>query len=248
MWLRYRREFPFPRPEKRETGKPKMNADSRGILRGQCTVIGCFCNCYSGGESGFKCLICNHPPAKHENLTNPLSSVASTSTSPHGPSQLQAASVPPDQSISVNASLTSASHPSFALGPQCQVPGCTQGAHFDLNTRSEYLFCLQHQISLPHLQRLALTRNEDYYEDPGATISPFQPQPLSMSPPSSFVPPQPLAVVSPPPQQQQVPYVGPGTLSSQSVPNLATFQSGPPQSLWQPLQAPQGPPPPQARK
>ena len=210
-----------------------MNADSRGIPRGQCTVCSCACNGYSGGESGLKCLNCAHPPGKHVNLSSAASSGSL------GPSQLQAAAVPPDQSISSS----SGSHPSFTLGPRCQVPGCTQEAHFDLNTRSEYSFCLQHQMAFPQLQTWALTN----YEDPGATFSPFQPQPLSLDPTSSLVPPQ--SLVSLPQQQQPVPQYGvQDTLSSQSVPNFAALQSSPQQTPWQPPQAPQGPPPLQARK
>jgi len=38
--------------------------DSRGVLRGRCTLCGC--SGYDGGSSGKKCLDCGHVPGKHE--------------------------------------------------------------------------------------------------------------------------------------------------------------------------------------
>ena len=40
--------------------------DIRGVRRGCCTLCGCAA--YDGGNAGKKCLDCNHPPGKHQNL------------------------------------------------------------------------------------------------------------------------------------------------------------------------------------
>ena len=51
-----------------------MSFDSRGVLRGSCTV--CICPGYDGGQEMMKCF-CGHPPGKHTNLedqTAPASS------------------------------------------------------------------------------------------------------------------------------------------------------------------------------
>ena len=44
--------------------------DSRGVLRGSCTLPHCSCVCYDGGVDMKKCIRvnCGHPPVKHEQL------------------------------------------------------------------------------------------------------------------------------------------------------------------------------------
>ena len=182
-----------------------------------------------------KCLACNHPPGKHENLTNPTSPSSSAASLP-GPSQ--AAAVPPDQSISASTlSLSGASQPSFSVGPPCQVQGCTQEAYCDLNTGSQYSLCQQHMTSLPaDFRTMSLMGYGDEYDSTGGTISPpntFQPQTLSMNPTSAWPSPQAQ------PQQPQVSYGAPGVLGSQSTPNFATVQRAPQQPSPHPSLVPQ---------
>ena len=52
------------------------NKDSRGIVRGQCTL--CHCDSYAGGTEGLKCYRCKHAPAQHENLSTPKTSIHPT--------------------------------------------------------------------------------------------------------------------------------------------------------------------------
>lgn len=199
-----------------------MSADSRGILRGHCQA--CNCGAYSGGEKGFKCLDCGHPPGKHVNLST--SAPSSTTTGQvRNPPQPQA--VPSifslASSLARDAPPTSVSSlpTTFAIGPQCQVPGCSEEAHFDLNLMKQYPYCEDHisvgsltpQLHNAHIDPLEYGEPLDYpatYPQVAATngsaqlISPFHPY----QPPPNAAPPL-------------------SSLTSQSTPNLMTPQPQP---------------------
>lgn len=73
--------------------------DSRGVLRGSCSV--CECDGYDGGTEGMKCEYCEHPPGKHQNLSR-------------GP---PSESVGPDlSSLSLSSSAPSTSAARFSVG------------------------------------------------------------------------------------------------------------------------------------
>lgn len=67
-----------------------------------------------------KCENCGHPPGKHLNLR----SVTSSST----------------RSLSTAKSEVV----SFLVGPKCAFSGCTEEAHFDLNTSTQGIYCQEH--------------------------------------------------------------------------------------------------------
>ena len=50
------------------------DVDGRGIKRGKCKSDDCRCEQYDGGMEKKKCVSCEHPPGRHENLTNPCPS------------------------------------------------------------------------------------------------------------------------------------------------------------------------------
>ena len=47
--------------------------DCRGVQRGPCRAAGCQCDGYNGGGAGYKCVICGHPPGRHQHLRIPVS-------------------------------------------------------------------------------------------------------------------------------------------------------------------------------
>ena len=47
--------------------------DCRGVPRGTCLATGCQCDGYNGGSTGKKCVICKHPPGRHQDLRIPVS-------------------------------------------------------------------------------------------------------------------------------------------------------------------------------
>ena len=109
--------------------------DSRGILRGSCELPSCTCDGYDGGSEMKRCVHCQHPPGKHQNL----STSTSASTSSVG--------------SSISSSLSATSTPSLTttdsvfMSPvyQCCHPGCVEETPFDPNTGEQLSpYCDQH--------------------------------------------------------------------------------------------------------
>ncbi len=141
-----------------------MNTDSRGVVRGQCTVCA-DCSGYDGGDKGLRCVICKHPPAKHADLSAGGSATvvrdhlvtagvpSGPKSSPDGKPQPQARA-PAHRQASPRLSpqrsdREDAAHPHFTVGqdssrPGCQMPGCSRNARRDLNTGDEYPVCSGH--------------------------------------------------------------------------------------------------------
>jgi len=193
-----------------------MSADSRGILRGHCQA--CNCGAYSGGEKGFKCSDCGHPPGKHVNLSTSASS--STTRQVRTPPRPQA--VPSVHSVTSSLARVTPPTPvprpptTFAIGPQCQFPGCSEEAHFDLNLMKQYPYCKDHisvdsltlQLHNAHIDPLEYGEPLNYptsYPQVAATNGSVQPGLIS-----PFRPYQPPPNAAPPLS----------SLSSQSTPNL----------------------------
>ncbi len=141
-----------------------MNTDSRGVVRGQCTVCA-DCSGYDGGDKGLRCVICKHPPAKHADLSAGGSAAvvrdhlvtagvpSGPKSSPDGKPQPQARAAALRHSsprLSPQRSdREDAAHPRFTVGqdssrPRCQMPGCSRNARTDLNTGDEYPVCSGH--------------------------------------------------------------------------------------------------------
>ena len=55
--------------------------DCRGVRRGSCNEIRCTCDGYDGGLKMRRCIKCQHPPGKHENLSKSKSKSSSPSLS-----------------------------------------------------------------------------------------------------------------------------------------------------------------------
>lgn len=172
-----------------------MSTDARGIPRGQCQT--CSCGAYSGGNNGLKCLGCGHPPGKHENLN------LSASPARQGPPKQTPF---PTTSLLPRPQFSAPRQPvPVTTGPQCQFPGCTREAHFDLNSSTQYLFCRDHMDA----GSLMNTMHLDYGE------------PMSYYAPPTY-PPVATPVHSIPPH-----YTTPPSLASQSTPNLPATGSYP---------------------
>lgn len=125
-----------------------MSVDARGVLRGQCQA--CSCDAYDGGDKGFKCVDCGHPPGRHVNVN----AGPPTQSPPRPQISPPTASLPPrlQPSAYTDPSTTA------AVATQCQFPGCTRETHFDMNSSKQYSFCRDHiNASLPsHLSSVHL--------------------------------------------------------------------------------------------
>ena len=124
----------------------------------------CGCAGYDGGSEGKKCTDCNHPPAKHVNLSSSqnLGSIFSPVDSIYSSS-----------GDNVTASLVDMTS---LQGPKCQYPGCSQEAHFDMNSCQQFQFCQAHKGM------------------------PVQGPPVPMDQTNAFSSPQPPPTQPPPPQ------------------------------------------------
>ena len=177
-----------------------MSVDSRGVLRGQCQA--CSCDAYDGGDKGLKCVDCGHPPLKHVNLT--------TGPATQSPPRPQIS--PPTASLQPSA--YRAPSTTEAVATQCQFPGCTREAHFDMNSLKQYSFCRDHinVTSLPlHLGSVHLDPME--YGEPVSYPAPPTHPPAAtpmqfLSPPHHTTPPT-------------------SSLASQSTPNLTKYTKSP---------------------
>ena len=161
-----------------------MKADARGVLRGQCQA--CSCGAYDGGDKGFKCVDCGHPPGRHMNLN-------------------ATASLPPQLQPSVYTGPSTTE----AVATQCQFPGCTREAHFDINSLKQYSFCRDH-INLSSLP---------------LHLSSVQLDPMEYGEPVSYPAPPTYPPVAIPVQSLSLPHhTAPPTssLAFQSTPNLTT--------------------------
>lgn len=101
----------------------------------------CGCAGYDGGSEGKKCMDCNHPPAKHVNLSSASSGQTHASPAP-APALMSAVSF---TSPSSGDSMTRSLNMTNPQDPKCQYPGCSQEAHFDMNSRTQFQFCQAHE-------------------------------------------------------------------------------------------------------
>ena len=177
--------------------KPNMSVDSRGVLRGQCQA--CSCDAYDGGDKGLKCLDCGHPPGRHVNLNGG----PPTQRPPRPQIPNPTASLPPRLQPSAFTSPSTTA----AVAIQCQFPGCTREAHFDMNSLKQYSFCRDHiNASLPsHLSSMHLDPME--YGEPLSYPAPPTYSPAVATPMQSLSPPHPTTLPT-------------LSLASQSTPNL----------------------------
>ena len=88
--------------------------DPRGVSRGKCTLCPCLSYTRSGPE-GIKCAECNHPPAKHLNISH-LTGAASPGA----------------------AAFAGVAHGSIATPFQCHHPSSVQGSGYEGSTTSGY--------------------------------------------------------------------------------------------------------------
>ncbi|XP_019853242.1 PREDICTED: uncharacterized protein LOC109582764 isoform X3 [Amphimedon queenslandica] len=145
--------------------KNDLQVDSRGILRGSCSLCKNCTNFKRGSDhSKVLCVICGHPPAKHQNL--------GTGKRPPSPTRFPDPSVTPDPppSLNVNRSsyVPSLSIPRYhdvtsslfditdercvanfgegaTFKSMCAVNGCPNVTTFDENSGHSSQFCDEHQ-------------------------------------------------------------------------------------------------------
>ena len=181
-----------------------MSVDVRGILRGQCQA--CSCDAYDGGDKGFKCLDCGHPPGRHVNVN--------AGPPKQSPTRLQIS--PPTASLQPSA--YTAPSTTEAVATQCQFSGCTREAHFDMNSLKQYPFCRDH-INVSSLPSYLSSVHFDPIIDPMEYGEPVS-NPAPPTHPPAATPVQSLS----PPHHTTPPT---SSLASQSTPNLTKYTKSP---------------------